>query len=238
VIVWMADIRTKIMTLLRIDIKVLIAVLAIFTGTIGFTLIAGLVTRGTADNVDIRILRFFRHPDNLIRPIGPGWLFDVMRDITALGGPTVIFLITLLVIGYFILQKEYSEVILVLAAVTGGAIMDLQLKELFGRIRPEIVPNLVPVLSFSFPSGHSMMSAIVYLSLASLIARIQKRLRDKIYIILIAIFLSFIIGVSRVYLGVHYATDVLGGWSLGLAWAAFCWLIAWYISQRNPEESI
>jgi undecaprenyl-diphosphatase len=116
--------------------------------------------------------------------------------------------------------------------------MDIQLKELFGRIRPEIVPNLVPVLSFSFPSGHSMMSAIVYLSLASLIARIQKRLRDKIYIILIAIFLSFIIGVSRVYLGVHYATDVLGGWSLGLAWAAFCWLIAWYISQRNPGESI
>jgi undecaprenyl-diphosphatase len=234
----MAGIRTKKNILPRIDIKVLIAVLAIIAGTIGFALIAGLVTRGSADNIDIRILRLFRHPGSLIRPIGPDWLFDVMRDITALGGPTVIFLLTFLVIGYFILQKEYSEVILVLAAVIGGAIMDLQLKELFGRIRPEIVPHLTPVLSFSFPSGHSMMSAIVYLSLASLIARIQKRLRDKIYIISIAILLSLIIGISRVYLGVHYATDVLGGWSLGLAWAAFCWLIAWYISKRNPGESI
>jgi undecaprenyl-diphosphatase len=234
----MAYIKTRFANLHQIDIKVLLAVLAIIAGTMGFILIAGFVTSGSSDIIDMKILKAFRYSDNLARPIGPRWLFEMMRDITALGGATVIFLITFLVIGYFILQKEYNVVILVLAAFIGGVIMDFELKELFGRIRPEFIPRLIPEISFSFPSGHSMMSAIIYLSLAAIIARIQKRRREKIYIISIALFLSFIIGISRVYLGAHYPTDVLGGWSLGLAWAALCWLVAWYISQRNPGESI
>jgi undecaprenyl-diphosphatase len=232
----MFNIKLKHVTLSMIEIKVLVAVFAIVAGTIGFILIAGFVSRGSADHIDMQILRSFRYPGNLTRPIGPGWLFEVMRDITSLGGSTIVFLITFIVIGYFILQKQHSMLFLVLAAVIGGAIMDLELKELFGRIRPEIIPSLIPVKSFSFPSGHSMMSTIIYLSLASLIARIQVRLRDKIYIISVAIFLSFIIGVSRVYLGVHYPSDVLGGWSLGLAWAALCWFVAWYISKKRLME--
>ena len=216
-----------------IELKVLTSVIAIIVGTLGFILIAAFVSRGSTDIIDIKILKSFRHADNLTLPLGPRWLFEIMRDITSLGGAPILTLITLFVIGYFILKKQYSMLIIILLAVTGGAVMELELKELFGRIRPQIIPNLIAEKSFGFPSGHSMMSAIMYLSLAALIARLQTRWRDKIYIISIAVFLSFMIGISRVYLGVHYPTDVLGGWSLGLAWASFCWFIAWYLGNKN-----
>ncbi|MDR3665944.1 MAG: phosphatase PAP2 family protein [Ignavibacteriaceae bacterium] len=229
----MPGIKSKLESFFGIEIKVLIAVIAIIVGTVGFIIIAGLVSRGSSDQFDLQILRSFRVPGKIARPIGPVWMFEVMRDVTSLGGPTVVFLIIIFVIGYFILQKQYSMLFLVLVAVIGGAVMDLELKEFFGRIRPQIIPTLMQEKSFAFPSGHSMMSAIVYLSLASLIARLQVRWRDKIYIIIVAVFLSFIIGISRIYLGVHYPTDVLGGWSLGLAWAALCWFAAWYISQKR-----
>jgi undecaprenyl-diphosphatase len=217
----------------KFEIKVILAVFAIISGLIGFIFISGLVQKGSVDSIDMKILISIRNADDLTRPPGPKWLFELMSDITALGGATVVFLITLIVMGYFILQKEYNILFLILAAVIGGAIMDLELKQLFGRIRPELVPTITPTKSFSFPSGHSMMSAIIYLSLASLVARAQKRWRDKVYVVSVAIFLSFIIGISRIYLGVHYPTDVFGGWSLGVAWAAFCWLAGWYFGERK-----
>lgn len=225
--------KAKFSTLSTIEIKVVVAVFAIIIGILGFIILAGFVSRGSTSHFDMQILKSFRYSDDLARPIGPEWLFEVMRDITSLGGSTMVFLITLFVVGYFILKKQYSMLFLILAAVIGGAVMDLELKVLFSRIRPQIIPNLIPEKSFGFPSGHSMMSTIIYLSLASLIARLQMRRIDKIYIISVAVFLSFMIGISRIYLGVHYPTDVLGGWSLGLAWAALCWFIAWYISNKN-----
>ena len=231
----MVSIKSKLESFLGIEIKVLLAVLTVAVGTLGFILIAGWVTRGSTDNFDTQVLRSLRTSGNLARPIGPVWLFEIMRDITSLGSASVVFLITLLVIGYFILQKQYSMMLLVLAAVIGGALIDLELKEIFGRIRPQIVPSLIMERTYGFPSGHSMMSTIIYLSLASLIARLQVRWRDKMYIISAAVFLSFTIGISRIYLGVHYPTDVFGGWLLGLAWAALCWLVAWYIGERKSK---
>jgi undecaprenyl-diphosphatase len=234
----MTGIKNIFTYLSGIELKVLIAVIAIIVGTLGFILIAAFVSRGSADILDIQILRSFRHPDHLSIPLGPPWLFEVMRDVTSLGGATIVSLITLFVIGYFILKKQYGMLIIILVAVIGGAVMELELKVLFGRIRPQLIPSLISEKSFGFPSGHSMMSAIIYLSLASLIARLQVRRKDKIYVIFSAVFLSFIIGVSRVYLGVHYPTDVLGGWSLGLAWAALCWFVAWYFSKKKSGERL
>src|ERR1035437_77468 len=133
----MVSIKSKFTTLSRIEIKVLVAVLAIVVGTLGFILIAGFVSSGSTDHFDMQILKSFRYPGNLARPIGPDWLFEVMRDITSLGGSTIISLITLFVFGYLILQKQYSTLFLVLAAVIGGAIIDLELKVIFSRIRPQ-----------------------------------------------------------------------------------------------------
>jgi undecaprenyl-diphosphatase len=83
---------------------------------------------------------------------------------------------------------------------------------------------------------HSMMSSVVYLTLAVLLARTMKRRRVKIYLVSAALFLSFLVGLSRVYLGVHYPTDVVAGWAGGTAWALLCWLTAYWLEKRGEVE--
>jgi undecaprenyl-diphosphatase len=220
--------------LLNVEIKVLLTVLVIVTSFWIFLLIANAVSKGTIQDYDVKIIEQLRNPDN--SPAGPFWLPDVMRDITSLGGGTVIALITLIVIFYLLMQKKYGELLLVLAAVLGGAVLGLGLKEYFGRERPDLFFRLINTTSLSFPSGHSMMSTVIYLSLAALLARIQHERKIRIYIVSIALFLAFIIGFSRVYLGVHYPTDVVGGWTLGLVWASICWFGAKYLQRKKVIE--
>jgi undecaprenyl-diphosphatase len=161
-----------------------------------------------------------------------------MRDVTSLGGATVVILITMIAAGYFWLQKEYTLLALILVATIGGGILDLQLKEVFGRVRPSIIPRLVEVKSYGFPSGHSMMSTIVYFSLASLMIRVQGHRRYKIYVLSVAFFLTFVIGSSRVYLGVHYPSDVIAGWFMGVVWASLCWYVSWrYYRKKSDNRS-
>jgi undecaprenyl-diphosphatase len=105
-------------------------------------------------------------------------------------------------------------------------IISIVLKDAFARPRPQLVPHLSYVTSYSFPSGHSMLSAIVYLTLGTLLSRLVKPLKIKMYIIGIALLLTFLVGISRVYAGVHYPTDVLAGWAAGLTWALVCLLAA------------
>ena len=100
------------------------------------------------------------------------------------------------------------------------------MKHVFNRPRPTIVPHLRVVYSTSFPSGHAMESAIVYLTLAAILMRASESRVTKIYILGIAVLLTVLVGVSRVYLGVHYPTDVIGGWIVGFIWASICWLVA------------
>jgi len=220
-----------------VDLKVILSFAAIVLGLTGFFIIAGIVMRGSTDNMDLKILRALRDPLNPYKPIGPEWLFEGMRDITSLGGATVVLVITLIAAGYFLVQKEYTLLALILVVTIGGAVLDIQLKEFFGRVRPSIIPRLVEVKSYGFPSGHSMMSTIVYFSLASLMIRVQGHIHYKIYVLTVAFLLTFIIGISRVYLGVHYPTDVIAGWFMGLAWASFCWYIAWHYYRRKSEKS-
>jgi undecaprenyl-diphosphatase len=215
------------------ELLVLLIFFVIIAGTLAFITIAGEVRGGNVQYVDELILTAFRQSDDLSKPRGPLWLSRVMRDITALGGVTVIFSLTLFVLGFLLLQKHYRTMILIGATSLGGFILVIVLKFLIARDRPNIVPPLIIENTPSFPSGHSMMSAVVYLSLAALLARIQPTISLRIYIILIALLLTFLIGTSRIYLGVHYPTDVLSGWSVGLAWASFCWYIAFFMEKRE-----
>ncbi len=217
----------------KVEIKVLLWIFIIVIGTLIFILIANKVNEGKTKHFDLMILKSLRVQDNLHQPAGPEWVELAMRDITSLGGGTVVVIITIVVVGFLILQKNYNAMWLILLATIGGALVSLGLKELIGRERPPLIFHLVYVDSLSFPSGHSMISAVVYLTQAFLLARIRKKKSTRVYIITVALILTFLIGISRVYLGVHYPTDVLAGWSIGFAWAFLCWFIVWYIMERK-----
>ena len=160
----------------------------------------------------------------------------MFRDLTSLGSPVVLTLVTIAVVGYLLLERKRETAVFVVLAVGGGAVLETLLKLGFARPRPELVSHLVDVNSFSFPSGHATMATITYLTLGVLLARVQDRRRMKLYLLAIAIFVALVVGISRVYLGVHWPTDVLAGWCVGAAWALACWLVATWLQRRGAIE--
>lgn len=159
------------------------------------------------------------------------------RDFTALGGVSVLTLITLVAVAFLGLQGKRRAALFVLLAVIGGLVLSSLLKIGFDRPRPELVPHGTMVNTASFPSGHSMMSAVAYLTLGALLARVQPKRRLKVFLMSVACLLTLVVGVSRVYLGVHWPTDVLAGWAAGAAWASLCWMVAMRLQRRGAVES-
>jgi undecaprenyl-diphosphatase len=190
-----------------------------------FIALAGEVLEGDTQKFDERMLEALRRPDNRAIPIGPAWLQNAALDITALGSPTVLGLAVLAIVGFLLLQQSYRAAAFVFVASCGGWLLNSLLKTAFSRTRPTVVPHLREVMSQSFPSGHALTSAAVYLTLGALLMRLAKRRLTKFYCITIAMLATFLVGASRVYLGVHYPTDVLAGWLIGLSWALLCWLV-------------
>lgn len=215
---------------------VLVAVLLIVGGTWGFIELADEVRDGDTQRFDDWAVRAMRRADDPSRPIGPHWLPEVGRDLTALGGVAALTLTTAFVAGYLLIVRKYHAMWLVLAATLGGLLISTLLKHLIDRARPDLVPHLSHVYTSSFPSGHSMLSAVVYLTLGALLTRLSSERRVKLYFLAAALLLTFLVGVSRVYMGVHYPTDVLAGWTAGLVWALLCWLVARYLQRRGAVE--
>ena len=209
---------------------VLAAVLAVVAGTWGFIHILDEVNEGDTRHFDESLIRFLREHE------GPRWLQEVGRDFTALGGVAVMGLVTAAVAGYLILRRKYGAMWLVVLATFGGLVLSTVLKYYIDRDRPALVEHRSVVYTKSFPSGHSMLSAVVYLTLGSLLARIMPGRMLKAYFLALAIGLTFLVGVSRVYLGVHWPTDVLAGWMGGLVWALVCWLIARRLQRSGTVE--
>lgn len=202
-----------------------------------FIKLAGEMSEGETAAVDIAILKALRLPGDPAVPVGPSWLLGSMRDLTALGGVTVLTLVSLLAVTFLLVRGRWHQALYTAVATGGGAVIGKLLKSLFARERPEIVPHLVEVHSLSFPSGHSTNSAIVYLTLAVLIARSYESRRTRGFVIGVAALLVLMIGMTRVYLGVHFPSDVLAGWTVGAAWALFMGLIATKLQQRNRIEA-
>jgi undecaprenyl-diphosphatase len=192
----------------------------------GFIALASEVMDGDTKALDTKILVALRKADDPSRPIGPAWVENLFLDLTALGGPTVLWLVVVSVVGFLVLQTRYRTAIVIGATAASGEIANFVLKNLFVRPRPDVVPHLRYVTSTSFPSGHAMESAIIYLTLGAMLMRLAERRITKLYCIGMAVFLTLIVGISRVYLGVHYPTDVVAGWLFGFFWASLCWIVA------------
>jgi undecaprenyl-diphosphatase len=190
-----------------------------------FIVIAGEVLEGDTHAIDARVLQVLRSPDDPEMLRGPLWLKETVRDITALGGYPVLILTTAGVVGFLWMAGHPRDARYVLTAVVGGWILAYALKSLFGRPRPDIVPHLSDVMSSSFPSGHSLMSAVVYLTLGTMLTRLVEGRRLKLYFLGVAALLALLVGLTRLWMGVHFPSDVVAGWCLGLAWAELCWLM-------------
>jgi undecaprenyl-diphosphatase len=222
----------------RIRPQVIIGALfaaALFTG---FGLLADEVTEGDTLNFDTNLLMSLRVPGDPSNPIGPVWVEEAARDITALGSFSVLGIVVIAAVIDMILRRKILTAAFIAVAVLGGTIVSSALKAIVDRPRPDLAAA-GRVFTASFPSGHATLSAVVYLTLGVLLAEAAKGRSLAFYYCALAIFLTIIIGLSRVYLGVHYPTDVIAGWSLGTAWALLCWVGAkLMIPEREKGEGL
>ena len=202
-----------------------------------FLWLAGEVMEGDTHAFDRMLLLGLRTPGNPADPVGPAWLGIAARDITSLGGYPVLVLVTLAVIGFLLIVGKRHAALLVVVAIGGGTLLSSGLKGLFDRPRPDLVPHAVEVYTMSFPSGHATLSAVTYLTLGALLARVHPQRRVRAYLLGVAVLLAVLIGASRVYLGVHWPTDVLAGWCVGAAWAMLCWTVAAWLQRRGKLEA-
>lgn len=191
---------------------------------IAFLYIAHEVGEASFERLDASLLLALRNPADLADPIGPAWLAETMLEVTALGGYPLILLIMLAVIGLLCVARLFGPALFVFLSLFSGLLVSQGLKSFYARPRPDLVPQLDIVHTASFPSGHAMMATLFYLTLATVIARLTDDVRVRNYVFAVAILLSAMIGISRIFLGVHWPSDVFAGWALGVAWAALSWL--------------
>ena len=225
------------LTLARQEIVPIAIFLGIALPVLAFIEIADEVTEGEGEVrwFDEGLLLALRTSDPA-DPIGPRWLETSVMDISALGGFAVLALVTLFAVGYLLTLNKWRNALMLLVATLGGTVISEGLKMGFNRPRPDLVAHIVETTSMSFPSGHAMLSAVTYLTLGALIARTQEKRSLRGYVLGAAILVTLLIGLSRIYLGVHWPTDVLAGWCLGAAWALICWVAAtWLTRDRAPK---
>jgi undecaprenyl-diphosphatase len=205
----------------------------------GLWLVMGLadeIREGGQFRLDREILLLFREPGDPAEPIGPYWLESAVRDVTALGGTTIISMVTLVTAGFLMLSGKRNAAVLVMVSILGAVVLSYAIKAGIERPRPELFPHGVEVYTASFPSGHATGSAATYLTLGALLARLQPQRRLKIYLMAVAVLLTLMIGLSRLYLGVHWPSDVLAGWTLGACWALLCWTVARQLQREGDIE--
>jgi undecaprenyl-diphosphatase len=226
----------RVMSAGRRETGLLLALVVLAGGSWAYIEIAESVHGNKTRQIDESILLALREPGRPDDPLGPIWAEQLARDLTALGSLGVLSLLTILSSCFLVLKRKNRTAVLLLTAVATGMLMSVALKMGADRPRPNLVPHLTWAMSTSFPSGHAMTSAVTYLTLGSLLARAAAQRREKAFFLGAAVLISWIVGFSRVYLGVHWPTDVLAGWTAGAIWAFLWWLIARRLQQRGEVE--
>jgi undecaprenyl-diphosphatase len=202
-----------------------LAVLA--AGVWAFLSVAEEMAEGEIHAFDLAVLNGLREHGRPDDALGPWWLETIATDLTALGSTSVLTLILALVGGLFLMLRRPGAALMLVLAAGGGLLISQGLKLLFDRERPPIAYHATDSLNASFPSGHAMLSAVVFLTLGTVGARLFKHRREKAYVMGASVLIALLVGMTRIYLGVHWTSDVLAGWCMGAAWAMACWLMAW-----------
>lgn len=199
-----------------------LAAVAVLLGAFG--LVAEDVVDGETHAFDEAILLSLRAPGRPDQPLGPHWLLEAVRDVTALGSFSVLALLVTFVVIQLLLVGRRGTALLITGTVISGTIVSTVLKSLFDRPRPDLT-GVAEVFTASFPSGHSLISAVTFLTLGAVLAGTTRLVRLRVFYFCAAILLTLLVGASRIYLGVHYPTDVIAGWCLGAAWALGCFIL-------------
>ncbi|RDE08293.1 phosphatase PAP2 family protein [Pelagibacterium lacus] len=194
--------------------------------------IADNVMEGNTREADMAVLNLFRVPGDPSQIIGPVWLHEAVRDLTALGSGTVLTIIVTMAALCLLLLNQRRGAVLIVVATLSGTLLSNTLKLGYARERPDF-ETIYATLTNSFPSGHAMLSAVTFLTLGALLARFAGPLRLKIFLFAAAIVLTLAIGASRIFLGVHYPSDVMAGWALGAAWALMWSGVAAFLQRRR-----
>ena len=229
----------RALRLARTEIAAISALFVVTLGVMTFVELADDMTEADGRAFDQAVLEAMRPGVTPADPWGPGWLEEAAMDLTALGGIAVLGLFALATIGFLILQRKRLSALLLALGLAGGVALSEGLKAVFGRERPPEELQAVETLNASFPSGHSLLSAVFYLSIGVMLTRAFPQRRFKAYVIGVAVLLTLLVGLTRVYLAAHWATDVLAGWSVGAAWAMALWLVAYAVQRRqqgHPQE--
>jgi undecaprenyl-diphosphatase len=214
--------------------------LGLLIGAVGalwvFMGLADEVSEGETGRIDRTLILMLRNPGDASDPLGPRWFEEMMRDVTALGGFTFLTLFVVIAVAALAFYRARRQAIVLGVSIALAAAANDTLKLLFDRARPDLVSHGSYVYTHSFPSGHSMLSAATFLTTAAILSSFQTRRRAKAFIFGVAVLLTVSVGVSRVYLGVHWPTDVLGGWTLGAAWALAARIILSFWRETGPAE--
>ena len=217
----------------RVELRILVGVLLTLLGIWLFIALAEEVLEGDTRRVDEAILLALRDANDASNPIGPGWMEEMFRDYTGLGGIGVVGLVVGAASIYLWIAKRYAVMWLLIITVSGSFLINSALKLGFDRPRPDLVPHNSIAYSTSFPSGHAMTAAATYLTLGILLARLQRSRRQAALLMGMALLLTALVGISRVYVGVHWPSDVIAGWVAGGVWAILCWLVASWLRKRG-----
>jgi undecaprenyl-diphosphatase len=220
----------------RVERRALVGFVLAMALIFAFVILTSEVVEGETHAFDERLLLLFRVAGNPSTTIGPPWLKEAVRDITALGSTSVLSIIVAGVVGFLLVTGSRRAALMLAVSVITGVFLSSSLKAWFSRPRPELIPPDVVAYTASFPSGHTTLSAVVYLTLGALLCRTQASTAIKTYILGCAAFLTGIVGVSRVYLGVHWPTDVIAGWLVGGTWALLCWFVMLWLQSRGEVE--
>lgn len=225
---------TRALRVARTEIAAVAALLAAALGVLIFAEVADDMREADGQAFDQAVLAAVRpYAADPGRPWGPPWLKEAAADLTSLGGISVLALFALIAVGFLLIMKKRLSALLLVVGLAGGVALSEGLKALFERARPPVAYQAVETLNASFPSGHALLATVFYLTLGVMLTRAFPRKRLKAYVLGCAVVIVLLIGLTRIYLAAHWASDVFAGWSVGAAWSMALWLVAYAAERRQ-----